>query len=299
MFKTKKPTDQGASTTFTTSSSIFRLLISSFFVGAQRSHRHSFWKSDAVVAQPPSDAETIKFHRSSVLKHSSQSVPASTVVDNGAISSRIQSVPVTTRSGPTATASAASSYPKPSQPQFHVVRSSIDARSAIATTSSPAPRVGITSPTSQSISVPRTNNTLISSKPAPADVQSHRTSASINSLRTASTSRSSFERVSAENLKGSWGSNTLTTAPSSNAPRSTESLVRIPVANEGSRDSSLRERQRRETARYPLVETSDNQRTPATTHAESTQVGEQASNALPLPNSDYEVNKSVPHSVHS
>lgn len=267
MFKTRKSTDQGA----------------------QRSLRPSFWRSDAPVAQPPSDAETIRFHRSSVLRHSSQPVPAPTAVDSRAIGGRTQAVPVTTRPATTATPSVVSSYPAHSQPQFNVVRSSVDPRNAVATTSSPAPHAGLTSPPSQSINVPRANDTLISSKPAPTDVPSHRTSASLNSLHTASTSRSSFERISAENLQGSWGSNTFTTAPSSNAPRSTESLVRIPVAHDGSKDSAPKEqRQRRESARYPLVETSDSQRTPAAAHAESTQVGEQASNALPLPNSDYE-----------
>jgi hypothetical protein len=109
---------------------------------------------------------------------------------------------------------------------------------------------------------------------------------SLQSLHSISTtSRSSVDQ---DNLQHSWDSNTLSTAPSSTVPQSTESLVRIPAASDP-RDwdgpLSPLDRSMGASRGFPLVESDGQGR--SNTHTFT--AGEQASNALPLPNSEYEV----------
>lgn len=228
---------------------------------------------------PVSEAETIK--------HKTHHQAGKSVVTG---LSRAQPVPV-----PSAT-TATYSRQNPVSNSYNVVRgnsgvqNAVDARNAVSTTiisgntSAPAPAPAPIPRVQAPIPVPRQqqqqqqqqavfakNNNIssISSSKLDASVQS------LDSVNTASTSRSSFEFISTEDLKHSWSS----TAPSSTIPNSTDSLVRIPAATE-IRDTSSASR------RFPLVE-SDGQRK----HVEpsfKTQ-GEQVSNALPLPNSEYEV----------
>jgi hypothetical protein len=140
---------------------------------------------------------------------------------------------------------------------------------------------------------------VTSSKPAVAPASHpHRVSVqSLHSINTASTtSRSSVEQASIDDLQHSWDSNTLSTAPSSTVPQSTESLVRIPAASDPrDREGVLSplDRSMGASRGFPLVE-SDGQSWP-TTHGYT--AGEQALNALPLPNSEYEVKQ--PHPFHS
>jgi len=123
----------------------------------------------------------------------------------------------------------------------------------------------------------------------------HRVSVqSLHSINTTSTtSRSSVDQASIDFLQHSWDSNTLSTAPSSTVPQSTESLVRIPVASAPrDRDGPFSpvERSMGASRGFPFVEPDGQTR--SATHAYT--AGEQASNALPLPNSEYEVKQPPP-----
>ncbi|KAG8807833.1 hypothetical protein FRC19_006302, partial [Serendipita sp. 401] len=259
---------------------------------SQRPHRHSFWKSDVPTAQV-SDAETIKYTRVSAAKESSsQPVPAPVVADSSPIATRSQPIPVT-HSHSRKASIPPETYTKHSQSSFNTVRSSLDARSAIPTTLSHSPPSALTTGASQLGHPPKVNNHIATSKPVPPEAHSNRVSVqSLHSLHTASTSRSSFDRISAENLQGSWGSNTLSTAPSSTIPRSTESLVRIPAASDPSsyerEHSQALDKQLRTSGRYPIVESEDGQKKAIAPVQPGIPQGHQVSNALPLPNSDYE-----------
>ncbi|KAG8867344.1 hypothetical protein FRC20_006024 [Serendipita sp. 405] len=259
---------------------------------SQRPHRHSFWKSDVPTAQV-SDAETIKYTRVSAAKESSsQPVPALVVADSSPIATRSQPIPVTHSHSRKASISP-ETYTKHSQSSFNTVRSSLDARSAIPATLSHSPPSALTTGASQLGHPPKVNNHIATSKPVSPEAHSNRVSVqSLHSLHTASTSRSSFDRISAENLQGSWGSNTLSTAPSSTIPRSTESLVRIPAASDPSsyerEHSQALDKQLRTSGRYPIVESEDGQKKAIAPVQPGIPQGHQVSNALPLPNSDYE-----------
>jgi hypothetical protein len=263
MLKAKRPTDSSAGT---------------------KTHRHPFWNRTAPAQnQPPvSEAETIK--------HKTHHQTGKSVV---AGPTRAQPVPI---------ASITTTYSRQNSNSvsntFNVVRgnsgypNTLDSRNAVSTsviggnTSAPAPIQRVQAP----VPVPRQqqqqqqqqqavfakNNNISSISSSKPDASAHRVSIqSLNSLNTASTSRSSFECISTENLQHSWGS----TTPSSTIPHSTDSLSRIPAASE-TRDNSRR---------FPLVE-SDGQRKhvepSSKTHGDTQ--GEQVSNALPLPNSEYE-----------
>lgn len=277
----------------------FSVFLLSVFIGAdiitprlavQKPHR-SFWRTEPTVAQV-SEAETIKN-----VKSSAKAPPTAVGSGAGRVVNRSQPIPVP---APATTTNALFQRQNQSSGSFNVVRSgsglptSQDARNAVSTTGH------ANSTSTQSAQIPTQIHSNSQSKsismPVPPVSHYHRASVnSLNSVDTASTSHSSFERISADNLQHSWGSATLSTAPSSTVPKSTESLVRIPAA------SSISESKGREavatsdknlitTGRFPLVE-SDGQRHSATTATSHMQTqGDQASNALPLPNSEYEVN---------
>lgn len=256
-----------------------------------KTHRHPFWKTASTPVAPPqvSEAETIKTKAASkpsvvgiVRAHQSQAQPV-------------------TQS--TSASNTTYSRQNPASSSFHVVRANQQAATTstpVAAATAPAPsrvQAPIAVPQQHQQQALANKNFNKSNPPIPKPGSSavHRVSIqSLNSANTASTSRSSFEHISAENLEHSWGSGaTFSTAPSSTFPtKSTDSLVRIPASS----SSELRDQQNnREAAaasrRFPLVE-SDSQRKPvepsSKTHGDTQ--GEQASNALPLPNSEYEVN---------
>ncbi|KAG8813344.1 hypothetical protein FRC17_001604 [Serendipita sp. 399] len=256
---------------------------------SQRPHRHSFWKSDVSTAQV-SEAETIKFTRPSLAKPStSQPVPAPVTADSSTIATRSQPIPVTHSKKASISSE---TYPKQPQSSFSTVRSSLDSRNAVPSTLGHSPPSALTSGPSQLAHPPKVSQSIGTSKPVPPEAHSNRVSVqSLHSLHTASTSRSSFDRISAENLQGSWNSNTLSTAPSSTIPRSTESLVRIPVASDPSSEREAPQaldKQLATTARYPIVESEDGQKKAIAPVQPGVPQGHQVSNALPLPNSDYE-----------
>lgn len=126
----------------------------------------------------------------------------------------------------------------------------------------------------------------------PVSVQSKASVNTTSTVNTASTS-SSFDRISSDLNHHSWESATLSTAPSSQHPQSTESLLHIAGEN---RESFTLERNV-STSRRSIIPENTVQRRPSNGTNIVQQASESQTGGLPLPNSDYEVRPNVRHII--
>ncbi|PVF98910.1 hypothetical protein CPB86DRAFT_850397 [Serendipita vermifera] len=273
----------------TKSGSMFKNRKHSDSTAAQKPYRPSFWRTEPTVPQV-SEAETVKNVKSSV-----KAPPTAVGSGAGRVGNRTQPIPVP---APATTTNALFQRQNQSSGSFNVVRSgsgipnSQDSRNAVSTTG----HANSTSTQSAQTPTQLHSNSQSKSISMPVAPVSHYHRASVNSLNsvdTASTSHSSFERISADNLQHSWGSATLSTAPSSTVPKSTESLVRIPAAasiteSKGREAVSTSDKNLITSGRFPLVESDSQKNSAAIATSHTHTQGDQASNALPLPNSEYE-----------
>ena len=282
MFRSKRPADSSGAR-FPRKIPWYNQLTTnpqSSYIAGQKPNK-MFQKTDSSNAALSSDAETIKYQ--SLAHHHYSSASAG---PNATQSYRTQPVPVP----------AAATFRQSQQStSFNVVRSSTSPNvyptptARTSGTSHPEVYPSNALNQQQNYNYPLTG--LTSSKSAVAPVSHpHRTSMQSLYTNTISTnSRSSVDQASIDNLQHSWDSNTLSTAPSSTVPKSTESLVRIQAASSDPKDwdglLSPLDRSMGASRGFPLIESDGQGKTP--THGYT--AGEQPTNALPLPNSEYEV----------